>query len=119
MSDGPAFWFSVKRYGWGWGLPVRWQGWVVLVSYVALVTAASYYFNALRGVITFAACILALTACLRRYRRDQGRTTGPMALGRELKNATQACALSRGSAFPSSFSSERQPKRGGSAAGEV
>ncbi len=29
MSDRPAFWFPVKRYGWGWGLPVRWQGWVV------------------------------------------------------------------------------------------
>jgi hypothetical protein len=20
------FWFPAKRYGWGWGLPVKWQG---------------------------------------------------------------------------------------------
>ncbi|HTS17465.1 MAG TPA: hypothetical protein VMP11_07825 [Verrucomicrobiae bacterium] len=23
-------WFRAKRYGWGWGLPCAWQGWVVL-----------------------------------------------------------------------------------------
>jgi hypothetical protein len=22
-------WFIAKRYGWGWGLPCAWQGWVV------------------------------------------------------------------------------------------
>jgi hypothetical protein len=31
-------WFPAKRYGWGWGLPVRWQGWVVLTAYVGLLT---------------------------------------------------------------------------------
>ncbi|MCC6202578.1 MAG: hypothetical protein IT494_06190 [Gammaproteobacteria bacterium] len=36
MSDPPAFWFPVKRYGWGRGLPVRRQGWVVLISCRAL-----------------------------------------------------------------------------------
>jgi hypothetical protein len=25
----------VKLYGWGWGLPVRWQGWLVLALYFA------------------------------------------------------------------------------------
>lgn len=30
------FWFHAKRYGWGWGLPARWQGWVVLAAYFAL-----------------------------------------------------------------------------------
>lgn len=27
-------WFAAKRYGYGWGLPLRWQGWVVLACYV-------------------------------------------------------------------------------------
>jgi hypothetical protein len=31
----PHYWFPVRRYGWGWGLPVCWQGWVVLVLYFA------------------------------------------------------------------------------------
>ncbi len=28
-------WFPAKRYGWGWGLPQRWQGWLVLLVFVA------------------------------------------------------------------------------------
>lgn len=27
-------WFSSKRYGYGWGLPSRWQGWVVFIAYI-------------------------------------------------------------------------------------
>jgi hypothetical protein len=29
-------WFRAKTYGWGWGLPVRWQGWVMLGLYLVL-----------------------------------------------------------------------------------
>jgi hypothetical protein len=25
MRNEPTFWFPTKRYGWGWGLPVRWR----------------------------------------------------------------------------------------------
>lgn len=31
------YWFPAKKYGWGWGLPNRWQGRVVLAAYFALV----------------------------------------------------------------------------------
>ncbi len=31
-------WFPAKRYGWGWGLPITWQGWIVLVVYLVLLT---------------------------------------------------------------------------------
>jgi hypothetical protein len=31
-----VIWFPAKRYGWGWGLPVAWQGWVVLLAWLAL-----------------------------------------------------------------------------------
>ena len=33
------FWFHAKLFGFGWGLPASWQGWVVLVLYLALVIA--------------------------------------------------------------------------------
>jgi len=34
-------WFGPKRFGWGWS-PVTWQGWVVVVAYVAtLITVAA------------------------------------------------------------------------------
>ena len=32
-----AEWFSPKRYGCGSGLPMSWQGWVVMLVYLAVV----------------------------------------------------------------------------------
>ena len=43
-SAKPDYWFAVKRYGWGWGMPVRWQGWLVLVAYLGLVYVGIYSF---------------------------------------------------------------------------
>lgn len=31
-------WFPAKKYGVGWGLPITWQGWLILAIYMALVT---------------------------------------------------------------------------------
>ena len=38
MSDGPE-WFAAKRYGYGAGLPIAWQGWALLAVHLALVGA--------------------------------------------------------------------------------
>lgn len=32
----PDIWFPAKRFGWGWGLPVRWQGWVVMILWLGV-----------------------------------------------------------------------------------
>lgn len=32
-------WFHAKRYGYGWGLPATWQGWVVFIAYIIVVIA--------------------------------------------------------------------------------
>jgi hypothetical protein len=44
-------WFPAKRYGYGWGLPRRWPGWLVFIGYVGafvtgirLIPAAPGYF---------------------------------------------------------------------------
>ncbi|WP_269146578.1 hypothetical protein [Xanthomonas oryzae] len=29
MADKKDYWFPAKTYGWGWGLPTVWQGWLV------------------------------------------------------------------------------------------
>jgi hypothetical protein len=34
-------WFPAKRYGWGWGLPVAWQGWLVVCGYLSLLIVGS------------------------------------------------------------------------------
>jgi hypothetical protein len=39
MSDNDReIWFPAKRFGWGWGLPCAWQGWVVLLAYLVMLT---------------------------------------------------------------------------------
>jgi hypothetical protein len=40
MSDGPE-WFAPKRYGYGAGLPLSWQGWVLLLGYLLLLGLAA------------------------------------------------------------------------------
>ncbi len=27
------YWFRAKDYGWGWGLPLTWQGWLAFVTF--------------------------------------------------------------------------------------
>ena len=44
MADNPEYWFPAKRYGWGWGPPRTWQGWGVLVMFVALVGLGLFVF---------------------------------------------------------------------------
>ncbi len=41
MNEAPRYWFPAKRYGWGWGPPVTWQGWLVTIAWVATVFVGS------------------------------------------------------------------------------
>ncbi len=42
MKDNPkGLWFKMRLYGWGW-VPVKWQGWMVVVIGIALVIAGIY-----------------------------------------------------------------------------
>lgn len=36
MSDGPE-WFAPKRYGYGAGPPISWQGWALMAGYFVVV----------------------------------------------------------------------------------
>lgn len=35
-SENVRYWFPAKRYGWGWGLPVIWEGWLVMLGFFGL-----------------------------------------------------------------------------------
>ena len=39
-DDGPE-WFAPKRYGYGSGMPISWQGWVLTIGFMALVIGLS------------------------------------------------------------------------------
>ncbi len=30
-------WFGARKYGWGWGFPITWQGWLVLIGYLGFI----------------------------------------------------------------------------------
>ena len=44
MSDGPE-WFAPKRYGFGAGPPIAWQGWVLTLGFIALTVLVSVRFG--------------------------------------------------------------------------
>jgi hypothetical protein len=59
----PSYWFPAKRYGWGWGPPATWQGWVVLIGwFVALLVGGLWL--APRSVQGYLLFTLVLTALL-------------------------------------------------------
>lgn len=39
----PKYWFPAKPpgHGWGWGLPLTWQGWAVFVGFWVLLVAGA------------------------------------------------------------------------------
>ncbi len=64
MNDRPTFWFPVKRYGYGWGFPVAWQGWAVLIAYLVLLFTGTYYFKSQRDVLSLLGYFAVLTVGL-------------------------------------------------------
>ena len=43
LEKGP--WFHAKRFGYGAGLPFKWQGWVLLLSHIAAIIGVSLAFS--------------------------------------------------------------------------
>jgi uncharacterized protein (DUF2062 family) len=66
-------WFAARRYGFGSGLPIRWQGWAFMVAHIALVAGLAKAL-APNPVIAAIAVIVAVIAPLPIYaaRTDGG-----------------------------------------------
>jgi uncharacterized membrane protein YhaH (DUF805 family) len=44
LKDNPkGYWFKRKLYGWGW-VPVKWQGWLITLIFIAIVTYTAIAF---------------------------------------------------------------------------
>jgi len=61
ISERPLFWFPRKRYGWGWALPVRWQGWL---AYAALLYAGLRYLAPRERFVTLSIFVAVVTMAL-------------------------------------------------------
>jgi len=64
MENENKMWFPAKRYGWGWGLPCAWQGWIVLTAYVALTIATVVFINPVSHIGLFLTTIYGLSMAL-------------------------------------------------------
>jgi len=56
-----GYWFRAKRYGWGWGLPDRWQGWVVLLAYAAAMMAMARFLPSRVSPLLFFGLLVVVT----------------------------------------------------------
>jgi hypothetical protein len=81
MSNKPTYWFPAKRYGWGWGLPTAWQGWVVVAIFAALLLAGTVALLPSHGPGVFVAysallCVLLVAVCWLKGERPAWRWGG-------------------------------------------
>jgi hypothetical protein len=64
MSEKKNFWFPAKSYGWGWGIPLTWQGWVVYGAFAVLLAGARVFFPPENAPWAFVASVIILSAAL-------------------------------------------------------
>jgi len=64
MDHERRYWFPAKRFGWGWGLPATWQGWCVLLVFLALVLVDAFVVMSRYGQVAFYIVLAVLVACL-------------------------------------------------------
>jgi len=64
MPSESAYWFRAKRYGWGWGLPLKWQGWAVVGAFLLLLGGGSVLFSPVTSPTLYAAYVTVLSALL-------------------------------------------------------
>ena len=62
MSDQPQYWYAPKRYGWGWGAPTSWHGWVVLVLLMGAMLVPAPWFLRRGHLGMYLAYVWVLTA---------------------------------------------------------
>jgi len=74
------YWFRAKRYGWGWGLPGTWQGWVVLVAFLVAAPLGAVFLlgSGVGAFILYEAVITAvlLAVCFRKGEPPRWRWGG-------------------------------------------
>jgi hypothetical protein len=72
----PRYWFPAKRYGWGWGLPITWQGWIVFLGFLGLVMAGAILIRPrtdLAGFLIYIAVLSLLFACICWWKGEPAR----------------------------------------------
>jgi hypothetical protein len=64
MPSGANYWFPAKRYGWGWGFPITWQGWLVFAAFFVLILLGVLLFPPHKMPVLYIVYIVVLSAIL-------------------------------------------------------
>jgi hypothetical protein len=64
MDSGPRYWFRAKRHGWGWGLPLTWEGWVVNTVWLCVLVAVVPSLHGHQHVLDHVVFIVGMVAAL-------------------------------------------------------
>lgn len=54
-------WFARKRFGYGAGLPLTWQGWALLVGFLAAVFLVSQFLREPARIVAITALVVVFT----------------------------------------------------------
>ncbi len=59
MDNGrKTYWFPAKRYGWGWGFPSTWQGWITSIVFIVAVTTLPFVIDPNDDTLLFSLSIV-------------------------------------------------------------
>jgi hypothetical protein len=72
MNEEKRYWFPAKLYGWGWGFPLRWQGWVVMLGYVALLGVGTAALSPREHLVAYLAYVAVLSVAFILIARMKG-----------------------------------------------
>jgi hypothetical protein len=64
LKEETKYWFPAKIYGWGWGVPSVWQGWVVMILYLILIALSVYIFPPDKQRALFMSSVILLSILL-------------------------------------------------------
>jgi hypothetical protein len=70
LSD--DYWFPAKTYGWGWGPPVRWQGWAVLAVFILTLVSMTIIADPARHPAAFVIGVVVASSVLIAIRWRKG-----------------------------------------------
>ena len=64
MQNATRYWFPAKRYGWGWGFPITWEGWLTLAVFFGLVVAGIFIFPPKEALVAYLLYLTVLSLLL-------------------------------------------------------
>jgi hypothetical protein len=64
MSTSSKYWFPAKKYGWGWGLPITWQGWAITFGYFVTIVAGAMLLDPSRNMVPYLLLVAVATGGL-------------------------------------------------------